>query len=66
MFNSRIIKVSSGTPRNPTFVAFEQIAKDAVRKAIARQKELGLPDYSYTKDGRIVARAPNGRFITKK
>jgi len=66
VFNSRVIKVSSKTPRNPTFVAFEQIAKDAVSKAIATQKELGLPDYSFTRDGRIVARAPNGRFITTK
>lgn len=65
MLHSRVIKVSSNTSRNPTFVAFEQIAKDAISKAIAMQKELGLPSY-YSQNGRIIARAPNGRFVTTK
>lgn len=65
MLNSRVIKVSNETSRNPTFVAFEQIAKDAISKAIATQRELGLPNY-YSQNGRIIARAPNGRFVTTK
>lgn len=65
MLHSRVIKVSNNTSRNPTFVAFEQIAKDAISKAIATQRELGLPNY-YSQNGRIVARAPNGRFVTTK
>lgn len=65
MVQSKVIKASSNIPRNPTFMAFEQIAIDAISKAIARQKELGLPNY-YIQNGRIVARAPNGRFVTTK
>ncbi len=65
MLRSRVIKASSKTSRNPTFIAFEQIAKDAISKAIATQKELGLPNY-YSQNGRIIARAPNGRFGTTK
>lgn len=65
MLHSRVIKASNKTLRNPTFVAFELIAKDAIKKAIAAQKELGLPNY-YSQNGRIVARAPNGRFVTTK
>ena len=65
MVYSRVIKASSNTLRNPTLVAFELIAKEAISKAIARQKELGLPHY-YLHNGRIVARAPNGRFVTTK
>ena len=65
MLHSRVIKAKSQTLRNPIFVAFEQIAIDAISKAIATQRELGLPNY-YSQNGRIVARAPNGRFVTTK
>ncbi|HYN53619.1 MAG TPA: hypothetical protein VES38_02805 [Methylotenera sp.] len=65
MKQSRVFKASTDIARNPTFVAFEQIAKVAFRAAIDRQKALGLPHY-YLYKGRIVARAPNGRFVTTK
>ena len=65
MLPSRVIKASSQTLRNPIFVAFEQIAIDSISKAIARQRALGLPSY-YLQNGRIVARAPNGRFVSTK
>ncbi len=65
MLHSRVIKASSQTSRNPIFVAFEQIDIDSISKALATQRELGLPNY-YTQNGRIVARAPNGRFVTTK
>ena len=65
MIRTRVFKASNHIPRNPIFVAFEQIAKEAIRAAIDRQKALGLPHY-YLYKGRIVARAPNGRFVTTK
>lgn len=65
MIQNKIIKASSNTPRNPMFVFFEQVAKEVISAAVARQKALGLPDY-YLYKGRVVARAPNGRFVTTK
>ena len=59
MLKTRIVKA-------PTFAPlFEELAKEAVAEVIARQKALGLPNY-YVKNGRIIGRAPNGRFVTTK
>lgn len=65
MLRSIIITSPSTTDRNPMFIAIEQIAKEAVSRAIARLKALGLPSY-YTYNGRIIGRAANGRFIKVK
>jgi hypothetical protein len=63
MLKTKILNASSS---KGTFVpVFENLAKEAVAKAIARQKALGLPNY-FTKNGRIYGRAPNGQFVSTK
>ncbi len=44
---------------------FDGIALNAVNQAIAKQKSMGLNQYSH-QGGRIIARNANGKFISAK
>lgn len=65
MLRSIIITNPSTTDRNSMLKELEEIAKEAISQAVARQKALWLPSY-YTKNVRIIGRAANGRFIKVK
>jgi hypothetical protein len=45
-------------------LSFEDLVKQAISEAIARQKALGLKNYYVGKNGRIYARWPNGRYAS--
>ena len=61
---SIIIDAAEAARRNIVPI-FEDLAREAVREAIARQKALGLPNF-YTKNGRIYGRMPDGKFASVK
>ncbi len=64
MLHSRVTVLSKKL-RNSITLPFEQLAKEAVNDAIAKQRALGLANY-FSKKGRIYGRAPNGRFVSLK
>jgi len=60
-----IILDSAEAARRNIVPIFENLAREAVAEAIARQKALGLPNF-FTKNGKIYGRMPNGRFASVK
>lgn len=46
-------------------LTLEPLVKKAVDAAVAKQKALGLPNY-YSRNGKVYARSPNGRFASLK
>ena len=64
MLNSKVRVVNQSSERTIRPV-FERIAIEAVGQAIAQQKSLGLPNY-FSRNGKIYARASNGKFASIK
>lgn len=57
--------IDAGSSLRTIFPVFENLAREAVAGAIARQKALGLPNY-FSKNGRTYGRDPKGRFVSVK
>ena len=57
--------LSEEEKKNYKGMSFALLVREAVRAAVERHRELGLPNY-YMKNGRLYGRLPNGRFVSTK
>jgi hypothetical protein len=59
MLKTKVISQKSISP------IFENLAREAVTNAIAKQRALGLPNY-FSRNGKIYGRNPQGQFVSVK